>query len=72
MANDAEYLFPVIICHPHIIIHKVFILINLLILKFGLFQSSHCGTVETNQTRNHEIAGSIPGLTQWVKDPALP
>ena len=26
-------------------------------------RSSHSGTVETNPTRNHEVAGSIPGLS---------
>ena len=33
--------------------------------------TSYCGAVETNLTSIHEDVGLIPGLTQWVGDPAL-
>ena len=33
---------------------------------------SRRGAAETNPTRTHEVSGSIPGLTLWAKDPALP
>jgi len=50
-------------------------LVKLFILK-NEFKSVHIGVPIvaqglTNLIRNHEVAGSIPGLAQWVKDPAL-
>ena len=49
------------------IIHK-----ELIAIKNLGFQSSRPGTAETNTTRNHGVVCLIPGLAQWVKDPALP
>ena len=33
--------------------------------------SSHCGSAVTNLTSVHQDVSTIPGLAQWIKDPAL-
>ena len=39
--------------------------------RVGRERSSHNGLVVMNPTSVHEDGGLIPGLTRWVKDPAL-
>ena len=41
-------------------------------LKINIFRSSCPGSAVTNPTSIHEDAGLIPGLSQWVKNPAWP
>ena len=41
-------------------------------LKKAMTGSSRRGSALTTLSRIHKDVGSIPGLTQWIKDPVWP
>ena len=46
--------------------------VRMTIIKKIVKNSSHCGSVEMNLISIHEDTGSMPVLTQWVKDLVFP
>ena len=53
-------------------LEEVLELINVYQKIVQTFQRAYRGAGEMNPTRNHEVVVPIPGLAQWVEDPALP
>ena len=65
---DLNLYFPLPPSHMQLQVHE---LLKLALIK-TTYQSSRCGSAVVNPTSIQEDAGSIPGPTQWVKEPVLP
>ena len=57
--------------HPHLALRCAFLALGKIFPDFKNFGVPIMEQWLTNLIRNHEVAGLIPGLAQWVKDPAL-
>ena len=73
LSRDAENAFDKI---QHLFLIKTFQRVgtegNYLNIRKAVYGSYHHGSEVMNPTSIHEDVGSIPGLSQCVKDPALP
>ena len=72
------YLYLFSACHDWVFLLSHFLIrspnhwhIIVFALRTSIWRSSRHGAVEMNLTRNHEVAGLIPGLAQWVEDLVL-